>query len=44
MTAPTVGNLLYGTDTRPREASSEDKYRLLVQKIGERRWQVRTLT
>lgn len=44
MTAPAVGILLYGTDAKPRDASSEDKYHLLVEKFIERRWQVRTLT
>jgi hypothetical protein len=44
MTGPTVGILLYGADAEPRDASSEDKYRLLVEKFIERRWQVRTLS
>ena len=40
----TIGILLYGTDARPRNAATEDKYRLLVEKMVERRWDVRTIT
>jgi putative chromate ion transporter len=41
---PTIGLLLYGTDAQPRNAATEDKYRLLVEKMVERRWEVRTLS
>src|SRR5687768_11217969 len=44
MSEPIIGILLYGVDARPRDASSEDKYRLLVEKMAERRWRVKTLT
>ena len=44
MSLPTIGILLYGTDAQPRNAAAEDKYRLLVQKMVERSWDVRTLT
>lgn len=41
---PTIGILLYGTDAQPRNAATEEKYRLLVEKMTERAWEVRTLT
>jgi hypothetical protein len=41
---PTIGILLYGTDVAPRNAATEEKYRLLVEKMFERQWEVRTLT
>src|SRR5688500_16947144 len=44
MREPVIGILLYGPNAQPRNASSEDKYRLLVEKMTERRWEVRTLT
>jgi hypothetical protein len=44
MSAPTIGILLYTTDAQPRDAAAEDKYRLLVEKIGERNWTAKTLT
>jgi hypothetical protein len=44
MKPPTVGILLYGTDAKPRNAASEEKYRLLVEKMVERQWQVQTLS
>ncbi len=44
METPTIGILLYGTDALPRNAATEDKYRLLVEKMIERRWEVRTLS
>jgi hypothetical protein len=40
----TVGIFLYGLDQQARDAASEDKYRLLVEKMRERGWDVRTLT
>jgi hypothetical protein len=44
MREPVIGILLYGLNAQPRNASTEDKYRLLVEKMTERRWEVRTLT
>lgn len=44
MSALTVGILLYGLDGTARDASKEDKYRLLAEKMAERHWQVKTLT
>lgn len=44
MDTPTIGILLYGTDAQPRNAATEDKYRLLVEKMTDRRWEVRTLS
>src|SRR5687767_14176114 len=44
MREPVIGILLYGLNAQPRNASAEDKYRLLVEKMTERRWEVRTLT
>ena len=44
MDTPTIGIVLYGTDAQPRNAATEDKYRLLVEKMVERRWEVRTLS
>lgn len=44
MNARTVGILLYGLDSRPRDAFAEDKYRLLAEKMAERHWLVKTLT
>jgi hypothetical protein len=41
---PTIGILLYGKDAQSRNALVEDKYRLLAEKMAERRWDVRTLT
>lgn len=44
MNPRTVGILLYGKDAKTRDASSEDKYRLLVEKFRERGWRVETLS
>lgn len=44
MKAPTIGILLYGTDAQPRNALTEEKYRLLAEKMAERQWQVKALT
>jgi hypothetical protein len=44
MSARTVGILLYGLDAKPRDAFTEDKYRLLAEKMAERQWRVKTLT
>ncbi len=44
MNPPTVGILLHGANAAPRNAFTEDKYRLLAEKMSERQWQVRTLT
>jgi hypothetical protein len=44
MSEPTVGILLYGANAQPRDAFTEDKYRLLAEKMRERQWHVRTLT
>lgn len=44
MDNPTIGILLYGTDAQPRNGATEDKYRLLVEQMIERRWEVRTLS
>ncbi|MDP3069680.1 MAG: Cj0069 family protein [Opitutaceae bacterium] len=44
MSAPTIGILLYEPNALPRNALAEDKYRLLVEKMCARQWQVRTLT
>lgn len=38
-----IGLLLHAADGRPRNAATEDKYRLLVEKMTERGWTVRTL-
>lgn len=43
MKLPTIGILLYGIDAQSRSAAAEEKYRLLVEKMIERKWQVRTL-
>lgn len=40
----TVGILLYGSNAEPRNAATEEKYRSLVEKMGERQWEVRTLS
>ena len=44
MDIPTIGILLYGTHAQTRNAATEEKYRLLVEKMVERRWDVRTLS
>lgn len=44
MNALTIGILLYGVDAQPRDALTEDKYRLLAEKMVERKWEVKTLT
>jgi hypothetical protein len=44
MKAWTIGLLLYSTNAQPRQAITEDKYRLLVEKMTERRWHVRTIS
>jgi hypothetical protein len=44
MSKPTIGILLYGKDAQPRDALTDDKYRLLAEKMVERKWEVRTLT
>lgn len=44
MSALTIGILLYGTNAQRRDALAEDKYRLLVEKMAERQWLVKTLT
>jgi hypothetical protein len=44
MSARTIGILLYGTSAQRRDAFSEDKYRLLAEKMVERQWLVKTLT
>jgi hypothetical protein len=44
MNSRAVGILLYGTNAQPRDAVTEEKYRLLAEKLTERNWQVRTLT
>jgi hypothetical protein len=37
MSAWTIGILLYTVDAQPRDAFAQDKYRLLVKKMAERR-------
>jgi hypothetical protein len=44
MKAWVVGLLLYGTDAQPRRALTEEKYRLLVEKMTERPLDVRTIS
>jgi hypothetical protein len=44
MKAWSIGLLLYGTDAQPRQALTEEKYRLLVEKMIEQRWDVRTIS
>lgn len=44
MNSPTVGLMLHARDGEPRDAATEDRYRLLVEKIRERGWPVRTLS
>ena len=44
MSTTTIGLLLYAGEAPPRNAATEEKYRLLVEKIRERRWEPRTLT
>jgi hypothetical protein len=41
---PTVGILLYGPDGQPRNALTEESYRLLARKLVEKGWTVQTLT
>jgi hypothetical protein len=44
MSARTIGILLYGTNAQRRDAFTENKYRLLAEKMAERQWPVKTLT
>jgi hypothetical protein len=43
MKRPTIGILLYATDAKRRIASIEDKYRVLVEQMVSRKWEVLTL-
>lgn len=44
MPTPVIGILLYGPTAKPRDASTEEKYRALVEQMAGQQWTVRTLT
>lgn len=43
MQPPAIGFLLYASDGQPRNASAEDKYRLMAERMALAGWQVKTL-
>jgi hypothetical protein len=44
MNQTTIGILLYGSSSPARNAFAEEKYRILVEKMLEQKWNVKTLT